>query len=386
MANSGADAFEEIFKLVIAKLDGFQLNGNQIFQKQTFDYALQSASRKFDGIFEEEAPKSELTHEHLRTCLEILDEIDFSSPDLELFDALFENLVSRTMKSKKGQFFTPRYVAEACIRILRPSPKELIVDPACGSGGFLIQCLRYRAAGDNPVGNFENLWGFDIDLKAVRIAKSLMIVASQRPDHIVQINSLETGTQLKVEDIVRGSIKRFKGFDVIVTNPPFAGTVTEPEILSSYQIAFNANAVERDVLFLERCIDLLKPGGRIAIVLPHNKLGGKRFAKERKWLIERMQIVAVLGLGRETFLPYTTQKADILIGIKREKVLRNPPEEQILFLTSENSGKNSKGNLLYRSNVEESASLWDRVDHDLNEAIALVSEHAMSLGLEWGSE
>lgn len=124
----------------------------------------------------------------------------------------------------------------------------------------------------------------------------------------------------------------------------------------------------------------------MAIVLPHNKLGGKRFAKERKWLLERMQIVAVLGLGRETFLPHTTQKADILFGVKREKVLKNPPEEEILFLTSERSGKNSKGNLLYRSNIGENASLWDRVDHDLNDSISLISEHVKKLGLDWGTE
>ena len=386
MANSGADAFEEIFKLVIAKLDGFQLSGIQNFEKRTFEHALQAASRRLDGIFEEASPKSELTDEHLKTCLDILEKVDFSSPDLELFDALFENLVSRTMKGKKGQFFTPRYIAEACIRILRPSSKELIIDPACGSGGFLIQCLRYHEDSDDSAGTFQNLWGLDIDLKAVRIAKSLMLVARQQPNRIVQINSLETGNQLKVEDIVRGSIKRFKGFDVVVTNPPFAGVVTEPEILSSYQISFNSEAVERDVLFLERCVDLLKPGGRMAIVLPHNKLGGKRFAKERKWLLERMQIVAVLGLGRETFLPHTTQKADILFGVKREKVLKNPPEEEILFLTSERSGKNSKGNLLYRSNIGENASLWDRVDHDLNDSISLISEHVKKLGLDWGTE
>jgi type I restriction enzyme M protein len=154
------------------------------------------------------------------------------------------------------------------------------------------------------------------------------------PKYQQDLFSSDSDTKVKatIEDLLKGEMKRHKGFDVVLTNPPFAGEVLERELLNSYEISRNAKKVERDVLFIERCIDLMKPGGRIAIVLPHNKLGGKNFADLRQWTMQHLQVVAVIGLGRETFLPHTSQKADILIGVKRERPVKTFSNEEVLFL------------------------------------------------------
>ena len=398
MANSGADSFEEIFKIVIAKLNNFSLDSQREFKISEFNNSLLLASRKWEGIFEGSSPESFLEESHLKVCLEEIDDIDFSNPNLQLFDSLFENLVSRSSKGNKGQFFTPRYVIEACVRILNPQITDSIIDPACGSGGFLIHALLHLQENGSSKEAGNLIWGFDIDAKAIRIARALFLIGGASKRHMYQLNSLdnpkyqqdlfssdsETKVKATIEDLLKGEMKRHKGFDVILTNPPFAGEVLERELLDSYEISRNAKKVERDVLFIERCIDLLKPGGRIAIVLPHNKLGGKNFADLRQWTMQRLQVVAVIGLGRETFLPHTSQKADILIGVKRERPTKTFSNEEVLFLTSEKSGKNSKGVLLIKEDSSIEDSSWNRVEHDLDEVVDLVRNHANELGLSWG--
>jgi Type I restriction-modification system methyltransferase subunit len=156
---------------------------------------------------------------------------------------------------------------------------------------------------------------------------------------------------------------RFRGFDVVLTNPPFAGDVG-CEYADAYELA-RGHRVERDVLFLERCVELLRPQGRLAIVLPHNKVGAERWAYLRAWLLERVAVVAVVGLGRNTFRPHTSQKACVVIGCKRPKPTRHFRDEEILFFISERDGKDHRGRLAFGPDGES-------IDHDLAQATPLV--------------
>ena len=114
-------------------------------------------------------------------------------------------------------------------------------------------------------------------------------------------------------------------------------------MLANYEVVRRNRRMERDVLFLERCVQLLRPGGRLGIVLPHNKFGGASWSYLREWLIKRVRVVAVIGLDRNAFLPHTHQKTSILFGVKRQKTIRQPEDEPILFTISESSGKDSAG-------------------------------------------
>lgn len=140
--------------------------------------------------------------------------------------------------------------------------------------------------------------------------------------------------------------------------------------------------MERDVLFLERCVELLNPGGRLAIVLPHNKLASSFYSYVREWLVERVRVVAVIGLGRNTFLPHTHQKTSILFAERRTERRRQAGKERIFFGISERDGKDSQGNLVWRA--DPSRGLWAGLDHDLDELVHAFGEFARAEGLHWG--
>lgn len=242
------------------------------------------------------------------------------------------------------------------------------MDPACGSGGFLVHTLQWMST--NTIYNSRNmdraektLRGVDIDARAVRVAKALLVIAGGSSDGIMLGNSL-----LGEEEAVA---------DVILTNPPFAGNVREEALLARYELASSKRSIERDVLFVERCVKLLKPGGRMAMVLPHNKLAAGPYAKLRGWLMERVRVVAVIGLGRHTFLPHTHQKAGILVVQKYNgsKIMNDP---ETFFAISERDGKNGRGELVLRKNQ---GSLWDRIDHDFDEILREFSSFLTKEGL-----
>lgn len=394
LANSGADEFEEIFKLIIAKLwdersgrpARFKACSRESVTTNTVCSLLREASKAWPGVLA--TTELALTPEHLQVCVQALANHTIADQDFQVMDALFEFLVARSAKGAKGQYFTPRHVIELCVRMMQPSSGELILDPACGSGGFLIHALKYVRSheGLSPESSRRfcqnNLWGFDMDGRAVRVAKALMILAGDGNTNILRLNSLLTPSMtglfsshgddelsLSIEDICRSRFRKHKGFDLILTNPPFAGEIRERHLLDNYTLGKRKPRIERDVLFLERCIRLLKPGGRLAIVLPHNKFAANALAPLRQWVLKNARILAVVGLGRNTFLPHTHQKASVLL-LRRNLPNEDPTRDYpILFAISERDGKNSKGHFLYKDGAVEKESFWERIDHDLEEIV-----------------
>lgn len=409
MANSGEDEFEEIFKLLVAKLFAEkQLGGNHDFRQYSspaetalaINALIAQAAERWRGILEVPLA-SRLTNQHLSICVEALQDYSLLDTSLEVLDGAFEYLVSRVAKGAKGQYFTPRHVVECCVQIIDPSPEEVVLDPACGSGGFLIHTLnhvRHDFAPANLTRYCEgHLWGCDFERRAIQVAKALMLAVGDGQANLFRLNSLirpglntllmQSGTEstprLTIEDVIRLRFGHSPGFDVILTNPPFAGEIRESDILQSYELYRKGRRLERDVLFLERCVRLLRPGGRLGIVLPHNKLGSSAWAYVREWLIRHMRIVAVLGLGRNTFLPHTHQKTSVLFAIKRDHPVRTLPREGILFLISERDGKDSKGRIIARPNANPEDTVWVRADHDLEDVVREFKEYVQSSDITW---
>lgn len=395
LANSGEDEFEEVFKLLVAKLWAERSGEPGRFiaesdEEKTYNgivALLRDAERGWPGIVEPNA-RPALTPEHLQVCVEALARHTICDSSLEVLDGFFEFMVSRAAKGSKGQYFTPRYVVEFCVRMLRPRSSETILDPACGSGGFLVHALNFVREQEGLKGEAlrrfceSKLWAFDIDPRAVRVAKALMVLAGDGRANVLRLNSLLTPDMgglfptsegealLTVEDVTRTRTRNHKGFDVILTNPPFAGEVRERHVLNAYDVSRGKARIERDVLFLERCVELLRPGGRMAMVLPHNKFAADEFSEVRQWLLHRCRVLAVVGLGRHTFLPHTHQKASILFVQRRAAEKEQTREESIFFALSERDGKNSKGQIQEREGQGEESSLWERVDHDFNDIVS----------------
>lgn len=369
-AHSGEDPFEEALKLLVARLahevvgindQGFLAHSHDADAVRETNRLIGIAGERWRGILEPGAA-TRLSGPELVRCAAVLHSVRLLADDLVGLDAIFEFIVNKAAKGQKGQYFTPRHVIAEVVGMLRPRPDERVADPASGSGGFLRNALFYEPK--------CSVWGFDLDPRASRVARAMMAASGQSAARIMRCDSLRRPNHKLfpepapvIEELMRAQDPKFRGFDIILTNPPFAGDVGT-EYADSYELA-RGKRVERDVLFIERCVELLKPGGRLAMVLPYNKVGGEQWGYMRQWLMERMKIVGVIGLGRNTFQPHTSQKACVLIGIKRMKQVTQFRNDEILFFISERDGKDNRGRLLYSAD-------GNGIEHDLLEATPLI--------------
>lgn len=368
-AHTGQDPFEEALTLLVARL-AYERGGRRgpfIKEARTaaarIDALVTAAARRWPGILDSGEPgrRTHLSGAELARCAAVLDDVSLVADDMVGLDAIFEHITTRVAKGAKGQFFTPRHVIASIVRMLCPTSGEHVIDPACGSGGFLTHALAHCAS--------ARVHGFDLDPRAIRVARVMLHGRGSAEC----LDSLGTGSWVASERD-RDAIRRYRKspFDLVLTNPPFAGDVGGA-YRDQYELARAGRRIERDVLFIERCVDLLRPGGRFAIVLPHNKVGGDAWSFVRAWLLERAHVVAVIGLGRNTFQPHTSQKACVVIGVKRERPvpLAAARTEDIVFFLSERDGKDVRGRVVRRAD--------GAVDHDLDEAVPLVRRAFESL-------
>ena len=330
LASSGADAFELVFSLVAARLAGAGKGRARVAA------AIEKAVKRWPGL--EPSRALDVTDDVLGEVETLLANAALGD-DAEALDAVFEQLVTRVGKGAKGQFFTPRHVVDMAARALRLKRGENVIDPACGSGAFLVHA-RAQA-------NVET-WGFDVDARAVRVARLLAVATKGNPARIIRGDSLRRDVPLPC------------AMDAVLTNPPFAGAAS----YDGYELAEGGKRVERDALFVERCLEMLRPGGRMAIVLPHNKVAAAGFRSLRSWLVDRARVLAVVSLPRETFLPHTSQKAVLLFAKKRTKRGAHA-DERVLFAVSEKAGKDAAGDPIVRSDAKAEDPSWRSIDHDL---------------------
>jgi len=418
LAGSGKDSFNEIFKLIYAKLydekEAKNRPDNEVYFRQsenpniTYDIIsrlFQSAIKEWPGIFYP-YEKIELNPGHLSVCVGEFQKIKLLDSNLGVIDAAFEYLLPDVAKGKKGQYFTPRHVINMAVKMLDPKADEYIIDPACGSGGFLIQAMQYvwntylKSNGKEAKINYARkyLYGIDFDEKSVKIARALMLIAGDGRSHILNLNSLNTkewqgseGEKEKARSELRERLHQFTDydknkdnqsnfkyfdFDLLLTNPPFAGEIHENSFLKEYELSKNdkgklRNKMERHILFIERSLDLIKPGGRLAIVLPQGVLNNTNMEYVRNYLLDKARILAVVGLDVNTFKPHTGTKTSVLFLYKwpeKEKPLADYP---IFMAVSKKSGKDNSGDYVYKKD-KEGAIIYDALgkkvlDHDLNE-------------------
>lgn len=355
LGNAGVDPFEEIFKLIYAKLydewrginnPGYQLeffvgdrSPDQV--KTAIGNLLEGSKRTWAGVFEP-TDRIELRNDHIKVCVSFLEKIKLFNSNLRIIDEAFEYLIPQVAKKKEGQFFTPRTVEDMVVKMLNPKPDEFVIDPACGSAGFLLHSVMWVAGGvitgrelPPAARNFaqHNIVGVDFAKKAVKIAKAINLIVGDGKSHVYKDNSLAPQTwNEETKAGLRPRLLRFPGdpqkdqdnqsnfnsfdFDVLMTNPPFAGTIKERNVLRLYNLAEKrgriVNKIGRHILFLERSLQFIRPGGRMAIVLPQGLLNNTNAEYIRRFVIDSARILAVVGLHGNTFKPHTGTKTSVL--------------------------------------------------------------------------
>lgn len=404
LANAGVDVFEEVFKLIFTKLyDEMESGRNETRHLEFRNYGdteaelkdkiqklFDKAKNKWDGVFSEEA-KILLSPSHLSICVSSLQDVKLFNSNLDVVDDAFEYLMSKSSKGEKGQYFTPRYVIDMCVKMLNPKSYETMIDTASGSCGFPVHTIFYvwkqilKEKGIEQSHLFtsqekptectdyvnSNVFAIDFDEKAVRVARTLNLIAGDGQTNVLHLNTLDyecwediTKTEdwtdtynegwkkLKKLRTTKNSDYSFE-FDILMANPPFAGDIKESRMIAKYELGKNAKGkyqskVGRDILFIERNLNFLKPGGRMAIVLPQGRFNNSSDKYIRKFIMERCRILAVVGLHENVFKPHTGTKTSVLFVQKwDDKLCPKKEDYPIFFATMQEPSKDNSGDKIF---------------------------------------
>jgi type I restriction enzyme M protein len=340
----------------------------------------------------------------LAQCVEHLEGISLDRTELDTKGVAFEEFMGGFFKGDFGQYFTPRELIAFSVEMLNPERKDLVLDPACGSGGFLLYALdhvRHEADRRFPKREMDpkqrldhfnywhdfaekNLFGIEVNEELARVAKMNMIIHDDGHTNIVGHDALDFLPKLAAANngLVQGR------FDLILTNPPFGSVIKRTEKGEGYLEQFElrhyigrtsmgaeidvANSIDEDgarsvkglkarasikteILFLERVCSFLKPGtGRVAIVLPDGILTNSSLQGVREWLLKSYQVLAVVGFPQFSFAHYDAGVKASIVFLRRLKEREQVPDNAPIFMAiADNVGYDATGRKTFEVTVEK---------------------------------
>lgn len=378
---------------------------------------------KYKSIFED-SDKIQLSPRSLAYVVSELQKYNLLNTNIDIKGKAYEEIVRVNFRGNRGEFFTPRNIVDMVVNMLAPKTGERVCDPSCGTGGFLVSAMLYvieslKFQMTKDLGKPEKEWsyeeqalfrqrikeiastnffGFDINRDLVKATKMNMVMNNDGSGNILRTNSLlpphQWSTRFKeklaeslnisVTDITSHNSIGF--FDIILTNPPFGSKIPikDNTILEQFDLARiwrkSENGWEKtegfqssvppEQLFVERCFQLLKPEGRLGIVLPDSILGNPNLGYMRQWIIENTRIVASLDLHPDTFQPFTGVQTSILIlqkktqaEIHQEQKTRQRRDYNIFMALVEKVGHDKRGNPIFKRDDEGNELLKPEEDN-----------------------
>ena len=413
------DAFWELLKIIFSKIEDERSSQIDFFttsRERVNAIAALSAKNRIQTIFNEKVadryprifPQSDreiaLTASTVAYVVSQLQSYSLLESPVDVKGVAYEEIVGANLRGDRGEFFTPRNACRMAVSMLDPRPGERLLDPACGTGGFLITAMNHslsklaeseRAEWTDPEsptqGELDELYrkrtlylssmvfGLDLNPVLVRAAKMNMVMNNDGAGGINQANSLANPNTWN--DEARDSI-RLDSMDVLFTNPPF-GTrivVDDAEILRQYELAAIWDqdeasgiwSIRRDassnpilqksqppeILFIERCVQFLRPGtGRLAMVIPNGILNNPALEYVRIWLLQNVQLLAVVDMQRDLFQPKNdTQTSMVLMrrlsGQERAHARAGRLDYPIFMAVAEKIGHDKRGNTIFRRSPE----------------------------------
>jgi len=420
-------AFFELLKVIFCKIEDERNLGRplefyatsgersnpdgQLTVQKRIAKIFQRVKKKHPRIFD---PNDEikLKPRSLAYIISELQKYSLLNTHIDIKGKAYEELVGANLRGDRGEFFTPRNVMHMTVEMLDPLDDEKVLDPACGTGGFLVIAMNKAIArlekqlarnlgkskkewSDDNKRLFQdrvreiakgNFFGFDLNPDLVKATKMNMVMNNDGSGNIFQANSLlpphewETDFRrnlawaLGIEETAIRNANNIGFFDVIVTNPPFGSKipVKDPHILEQYDLGhiWQKDKAERtrwtktsrfqssvppEQLFIERCIQLLRPGGRLGIVLPDSILGSPGLGYIRQWLIRNTRIIASIDLHADTFQPRNGTQTSVLIlqkkmpeEIREEERTGQMADYSIFMAMVDRIGHDKRGNPLFK--------------------------------------
>ena len=395
----------------------------QLTVRKRLSEIFKEVKRRFPQIFDAN-DKIGLRDRSLAWIVSELQPYSLLETHIDVKGKAYEELVGANLRGDRGEFFTPRNIMRMAVEMINPKPNEKVCDASCGTGGFLVAAMNHiieelnrRAEEDfgKPRERWSdhektvvrdsisriaasNFFGFDISPELVKATKMNMVMNNDGSGNIYQNDSLlpprawplDTRERLaKALGIPTHAISDHDSigfFDVIVTNPPFGRKIpirdrhileqfdlghrwrkkkNRPEGETGWKISTDCqSSVPPEQLFIERNLQLLKPGGRMAIVLPDSILGNPGLGHIRQWLIENTRIVASVDLHVDAFQPKNGTQTSVLIIQKKSQAeitaehLSGVIKPYNIFMAMvEKVGHDKRGNTLFRRD-EQGNEIW----------------------------
>ena len=403
-------------------------------KEQNSEEGLSSISKRIKGIFEDLKTdplfsevfdgneQINLSERGLAFVAGELAKYSFLDAAVDVKGTAYETIVSNTLKQEAGQFFTPRNLIRCMVEMMDPDENMRVLDPACGSGGFLTVVLDHvrkkitekmypelsglylteqhnsKEVNERVKDYAERMiFGFDFDPDLKKAARMNMVMAGDGHANIFHVNSLDypqgskTDELEKIKQTIQSSIANStdkkvpyktddarEKFDLIFTNPPFGAKVeVDFEISKRYELGHNwskdaygnftkgnvSSSEAPEVLFIEQCYNFLKPGGRLAIVLPDGILGNPNTEYVRDWILKRFKLMASIDMPVETFLPQVGVQASLLFLQKKTQAERdaaiNGEDYEVFMAIAETVGKDRRGVPVYKRDDDGAEMLFD---------------------------
>ena len=398
------EAFWELLKLIFCKIrdesaaevefyasssERQGLNG-QMKIKARIDRIFEAVKAEYPQIFKA-SEEIDLKPSVLAFIVSQLQMYLLLDSDVDVKGKAYEEIVGSNLRGDRGEFFTPRNVCRMAVAMLNPSDGDLVLDPACGTGGFLVSAMTHVLAGIKRIESTKwkdegvaskatlergrkflatRLVGIDLNPNLVKATKMNMVMNNDGAGGLYQGNSLESPAkweeQLRARDLI-GHV------DVLFTNPPFGSKIPidDPAILESYDLGhqwtYDADSdqwtmgkgIHRsqppEILFIERCVRFLKPGtGRAAVVMPDGILGSPGLGYVREWLLTHTRILGSIDLHPDAFQPSTSVQTSLLLirrkaisEVNLERATGKRTDYDVFMALANHVGHDKRGNLLY---------------------------------------
>ncbi len=363
------ERFEEISKILYCKLyDERQNKVKDNYTSQFYcssDASLNTTYQRIERLYEKAVSllpnvftdsqrKLSVDKQAVVRIVELLHSVSLTNIPIDIKGTVYEELVRNTFeKSDNQQFFTPRQVVEFMVRFINPQLGQTLCDPACGSGGFLIEASKHVGSLLFSKGEEEfsvdqisqylsnHIIGLEVDRRMAWVAQMNLIMHG---DGHGNIHHLDGNGSLGFSDNLNHLFKP-DGLDIILTNPPFGSDLSDKADISRYQLGSGRSSRRRGILFIERCIRWLKPSGRLGIIIEDSVLNGASNEDVRRFIFQHCIVEAVISLPDVTFMPYSSSKTSILFLRKKEDY--QEAQSHIFMADVEQIGRKPNGDPLY---------------------------------------
>ncbi|MCY7751466.1 N-6 DNA methylase [Bacillus inaquosorum] len=375
-------------------------------------YGAVKSRYKKDNIFEDE-DTIKLNDRCLSFAVAELQKYSLLETNLDVKGIAFETFVGANLRGEHGEFFTPREVVEMAVKMINPQPDEMVLDPSCGSGGFLVYTLKHvreiykKSLGKKFHLHLENInreyserfiRGIDFNPDLARVSKMNMVLNDDGHTglfHFDTLTPLEDWPKNMREKITPNQV------DIILSNPPFGDKckIDDKRILMNFDLGHKwvfedennkwvktnevVNSSIPDVLFIERCLELLKPGGRMAMVLPDGILGNSKLGYVRQYILEKAYILGIVDCPVETFLPSVDTKTSVLF-LKKKKDTALSQTFDVFMAIGKTCGHDRRGKIIYKRDYDGNVIYENGepvIDNDLIDIAKEFDEYAKNKNL-----